>query len=143
MKEFERGGALQHLLLRYTQALITQIAQTAMCNRHHSVAEHLCRWLLLCLDRTPGNELHMTQELIAHTLGVRRESVTEAMGNLQRTGLIQYRSGHIIVVNRPGLEQQACECYTLIQKEYARLLTERAQVPVGPESLPADTVQTG
>jgi CRP-like cAMP-binding protein len=119
---FRRGGALQRLLLRYTQALLTQMAQTAVCNRHHSVDQQLCRWLLLSLDRLPTNELAMTQELIANMLGVRREGVTEAAGKLQKAGLIQYSRGHISVLDRPGLERQACECYQVVKKETDRLL---------------------
>lgn len=120
--EFNRSGALQHLLLRYTQALLTQMAQTAVCNRHHSLDQQLCRWLLLSLDRLPANELVMTQELIANMLGVRREGVTEAAGNLQKAGLITYRRGHITVRDRPGLEARACECYGVVKKEFDRLL---------------------
>jgi CRP-like cAMP-binding protein len=120
--EFNRSGALQHLLLRYTQALLTQMAQTAVCNRHHSLDQQLCRWLLLSLDRLPANELVMTQELIANMLGVRREGVTEAAGNLQKAGLITYRRGHITVRDRPGLEARACECYRVVKKEFDRLL---------------------
>src|SRR5512132_3906359 len=118
-KEFALGGELQHLALRYTQALITQ---TAVCNRHHTVEQQLCRWLLLSLDRLPSNELAMTQELIANMLGVRREGVTEAAGNLQAAGLIQYSRGKIVVINRPGLEAHACECYAVVKKEFDRLL---------------------
>jgi CRP-like cAMP-binding protein len=125
-KEFERHSELQHLLLRYTQALITQMSQTAVCNRHHSVEQQLCRWLLLSLDRLPNNELTMTQELIANMLGVRREGVTEAAGKLQAQGLISYRRGHIRVLDRPGLEAQVCECYAVVKKEYDRLLPGRA-----------------
>jgi CRP-like cAMP-binding protein len=125
-KEFERHSELQHLLLRYTQALITQMSQTAVCNRHHSVEQQLCRWLLLSLDRLPNNELTMTQELIANMLGVRREGVTEAAGKLQAQGLISYRRGHIRVLDRPGLEAQVCECYAVVNKEYDRLLPGRA-----------------
>ena len=121
-KEFERGGPLQHLLLRYTQALIMQMAQTAVCNRHHSVEQQLCRWLLLSLDRLHSNELVMTQELIANMLGVRREGVTEAAGNLQEAGLIRYSRGHITVLDRPKLEAQVCECYTVVKREFDRLL---------------------
>jgi CRP-like cAMP-binding protein len=124
-KEFERGGPLQHLLLRYTQALITQMAQTAVCNRHHSVEQQLCRWLLLSLDRLPSNELKMTQELIANMLGVRREGVTEAAGHLQTAGLIHYSRGHITVLDRPKLEQQVCECYGVVKREMDRLLPDR------------------
>ena len=121
-EEFVRGGAMQHLLLRYTQALLTQMAQTAVCNRHHSVDQQLCRWLLLSLDRLPSNELTMTQELIANMLGVRREGVTEAAGKLQSAGLIQYSRGRITVVDRPGLEARACECYDVVKRESDRLL---------------------
>jgi CRP-like cAMP-binding protein len=121
-KEFERGGTLQHLLLRYTQALITQMAQTAVCNRHHSVDQQLCRWLLLSLDRLPDNRLVMTQELIANMLGVRREGVTEAAGRLQADGLIAYGRGKITVLDRERLEQRVCECYAVVKKEYDRLL---------------------
>jgi CRP-like cAMP-binding protein len=127
-KEFERGGALQHLLLRYTQALITQMAQTAVCNRHHSVDQQLCRWLLLSLDRLPNNRLVMTQELIANMLGVRREGVTEAAGKLQAEGLIEYSRGKITVLDRERLEQCVCECYAVVKKEYDRLLPARAGV---------------
>ena len=125
-REFERGGALQHLLLRYTQALITQMAQTAVCNRHHSVDQQLCRWLLLSLDRLPDNRLVMTQELIANMLGVRREGVTEAAGKLQADGLIEYSRGKITVVDRKKLEKRVCECYAVVKKEYDRLLPARA-----------------
>lgn len=120
--EFGRGGVLQHLLLRYAQALNTQTAQTAMCNRHHSVEQQLCRWLLLSLDRLPWNELTMTQELIANNLGVLRESVTEAAGKLQAAGLIHYRRGKITVLDRPKLEARVCECYAVVEKEFDRLL---------------------
>ena len=123
MKEgFERGGPVMHLLLRYTQALITQMAQTAVCNRHHTLDQQLCRWLLLSLDRLSGNELTMTQELIANMLGVRREGVTEAAMNLQKAGLIRYSRGRISVLDRPGLERRSCECYAVVKKEYDRLL---------------------
>ena len=121
-KQFERGGELQHLLLRYTQALITQMTQTAVCNRHHAVDQQLCRWLLLSLDRLPGNELVMTQELIADMLGVRREGVTEAAGKLQSEGLIHYSRGHISVLDRRRLEARVCECYAVVKREYDRLL---------------------
>ena len=121
-REFERGGDLQHLLLRYTQALITQMAQTAVCNRHHTVEQQLCRWLLLSLDRLPSNELHMTQELIANMLGVRREGVTEAARHLQDAGLIHYQRGQITVLDRPLLEQRVCECYAVVKRECDRLL---------------------
>ena len=123
--EFERHTGLQILLLRYTQALITQMSQTAVCNRHHTVDQQLCRWLLLSLDRLSTNELTMTQELIANMLGVRREGVTEAAGKLQAEGLIRYSRGHITVLDRPGLEAKVCECYAVVKKEYDRLLPER------------------
>jgi CRP-like cAMP-binding protein len=122
--EFNRSGGLQLLLLRYTQALLTQMAQTAVCNRHHSLDQQLCRWLLLSLDRLPSNELIMTQELIANMLGVRREGVTEAAGNLQKSGLIKYSRGHITVLDRAGLEARVCECYAVVKREFARLLPE-------------------
>lgn len=125
MQEFNEGGAVPHLLLRYTQALITQMAQTAVCNRHHSLDQQLCRWLLLSLDRLRSDELVMTQELIANMLGVRREGVTEAAGKLQQAGLIRYRRGHITVLDRPGLEQRSCECYRVVKTEYERLLPIR------------------
>jgi len=121
-REFEQSGPLQHLLLRYTQALITQMAQTAVCNRHHTVEQQLARWLLLSLDRLNSNELNMTQELIANMLGVRRKGVTEAAGKLQAAGLIQYIRGHIKVLDRPKLEQQVCECYAVVKRETDRLL---------------------
>jgi CRP-like cAMP-binding protein len=127
-QEFNRSGALQHLLLRYTLALLTQMAQTAVCNRHHSVDQQLCRWLLLSLDRLPSNELTMTQELIANMLGVRREGVTEAAGKLQKDGLIDYRRGHITVLDRPGLEARVCECYEVVRKEFDRLLPDMIAV---------------
>jgi CRP-like cAMP-binding protein len=120
--EFERFGPTMHLLLRYTQALITQMAQTAVCNRHHSVDQQLCRWLLLSLDRLASNELSMTQELIANMLGVRREGVTEAAGKLQDAGLIHYQRGRITVLDRPGVEVRVCECYEVVKKEFDRLL---------------------
>ena len=123
-QEFNRAGVVQHLLLRYTLAMLTQMAQTAVCNRHHSVDQQLCRWLLLSLDRLPSNELSMTQELIANMLGVRREGVTEAAGKLQRAGLIRYNRGHITVLDRPGLEARVCECYEVVRKEFLRLLPE-------------------
>ena len=122
MQEFNRAGLMQRLLLRYTQALLTQMAQTAACNRHHSVEQQLCRWLLLTLDRLPTTELTMTQELIANMLGVRREGITEAAGNLRRAGFISYRRGHITVLDRLGLEKSTCECYAVIKKELRRLL---------------------
>ena len=125
-KEFERGGALQHLLLRFTQALITQMTQTAVCNRHHSVDQQLCRWLLLSIDRLPDNQLSMTQELIANMLGVRREGVTEAAGKLQADGLIEYSRGKITVLDRERLETRVCECYAVVKREYDRLLPEVA-----------------
>jgi CRP-like cAMP-binding protein len=121
-QRFQAGGALQHLLLRFTQALITQMTQTAVCNRHHSVDQQLCRWLLLSLDRLPASDLVMTQELIANMLGVRREGVTEAAGKLQADGLIQYRRGRITVLDRAGLEARVCECYGVVKAEYDRLL---------------------
>jgi len=124
-QEFEQAGPAMHLLLRYTQALITQMAQTAVCNRHHSLDQQLCRWLLLSLDRLPGNELVMTQELIANMLGVRREGVTEAALKLQKIGLIRYSRGRISVLDRPGLEQRTCECYAVVKKEYDRLLPDQ------------------
>ena len=123
--EFDRGGAAMHLMLRYTQALITQMAQTAVCNRHHKLDQQLCRWLLLSLDRVTGSELVMTQELIARMLGVRREGVTEAALSLQNAGLISYRRGRITVLNRAGLEARSCECYKVVKTEYDRLLPER------------------
>jgi CRP-like cAMP-binding protein len=122
--EFVLAGPMQRLLLRYTQALLTQMAQTAVCNRHHTLDQQFCRWLLLSFDRLSSNELIMTQELIANMLGVRRESVTEAAGNVQRAGLIEYHRGHITVLDRPGLEARACECYAVVRKEYDRLLPE-------------------
>lgn len=128
MSEFERSPPVMHLLLRYTQALITQTAQTAVCNRHHSLEQQLCRWLLLSLDRLAGNELKMTQELIANMLGVRREGVTEAAGHLQHDGLIRYQRGHITILDRPGLERRTCECYAVVKAEYDRLLPARTAV---------------
>jgi len=121
-QEFSRSGELQHLLLRYTQALLTQMAQTAVCNRYHSLDQQFCRWLLLSLDRLPADELVMTQELIANMLGVRREGVTEAAGNVQRAGLIEYQRGRITVLDRAGLEARTCECYAVVKKEFDRLL---------------------
>lgn len=123
--EFNQAGPVMHLLLRYTQALITQMAQTAVCNRHHSLDQQLCRWLLLSLDCLHTNELVMTQELIANMLGVRREGVTEAALKLQRLGLIRYARGHITVLDRPALEQRVCECYDVVKREYDRLLPHR------------------
>jgi CRP-like cAMP-binding protein len=122
--EFNQGGPLMHLLLRYTQALITQMAQTAVCNRHHTLDQQLCRWLLLSLDRLRGMDLVMTQELIANMLGVRREGVTESALKLQRAGLIRYARGHISVLDRAGLERRTCECYAAVKSEYARLLPD-------------------
>ena len=121
--EFNRGAAMQHLLLRYTQSLLTQMSQTAVCNRHHSIDQQLCRWLLLSLDRLASDELTMTQELIANMLGVRREGVTEAAGKLQSAGLIHYGRGHIRVLDRPGLEARCCECYGVVKRESNRLMT--------------------
>src|SRR5580704_5790444 len=122
MQEFNRAGPVMHLLLRYTQALITQMAQTAVCNRHHSLDQQLCRWLLLSLDRLQSNQLVMTQELIANMLGVRREGVTEAAGRLHKAGVINYQRGHITVLDRNQLERRTCECYAVVKKEYDRLL---------------------
>jgi len=122
---FNRSGPVLHLLLRYTQALITQMAQTAVCNRHHSLDQQLCRWLLLSLDRLRSNELVMTQELIANMLGVRREGVTEGASKLQQLGLIRYVRGHITVLDRVGLEARSCECYSVVKREYDRLLPEQ------------------
>jgi CRP-like cAMP-binding protein len=123
--EFNLGGPVMHVLLRYTQALITQMAQTAVCNRHHALEQQLCRWLLLSLDRLASNELLMTQELIANMLGVRREGVTEAALKLQKLGLISYARGRILVLDRAGLEARTCECYAVVKKEYDRLLPDR------------------
>ncbi|MCC8403363.1 Crp/Fnr family transcriptional regulator [Paraburkholderia sp. MMS20-SJTN17] len=123
-EEFHRAGPVQRLLLRYTQALITQMAQTAVCNRHHSIDQQLCRWLLLSIDRLPSNELKMTQELIANMLGVRRSGVTEAALKLQDAGLIRYSHGHIEVLDRPGLEKRVCECYNVVRREFDRLLPD-------------------
>ncbi|MBK1716988.1 Crp/Fnr family transcriptional regulator [Thiocystis violacea] len=128
LDEFNRAGPVMHLLLRYTQALITQMAQTAACNRHHSLDQQLCRWLLLSLDRLEGSDLVMTQELIANMLGVRREGVTEAALNLQEAGLIRYARGHITVLDRQGLEQRSCECYAVVKKECDRLLPNRLAI---------------
>lgn len=124
-EEFNRAGPVLHLFLRYTQALLTQMSQTAVCNRHHSLDQQLCRWLLLSLDRLEGSELLMTQELIANMLGVRREGVTEGALKLQRAGLIKYARGHITVLDRAGLEQRTCECYSVVKKEYERLLPDQ------------------
>jgi CRP-like cAMP-binding protein len=126
--EFNDSAPVMHLMLRYTQALITQMAQTAVCNRHHVLDQQLCRWLLLSLDRLGGDELRMTQELIANMLGVRREGVTEAALKLQRDGLIRYSRGHITVLDRAGLEARTCECYEVVRKEYARLLPDLTAV---------------
>lgn len=126
MQEFERAGPVLHLLLRYTQALITQMAQTAVCNRHHTLDQQLCRWLLLSLDRLHSDELVMTQQLIANMLGVRREGVTEAAGRLHKAELIRYQRGRIKVLDRPGLERRTCECYAVVKKEYDRLLPRPA-----------------
>ena len=126
--EFNRAGPVLHLLLRYTQALITQMSQTAVCNRHHTLDQQLCRWLLLSLDRLQGNDLVMTQELIANMLGVRREGVTEAAGSLQTAGLIRYVRGHITVLDRPGLEKRTCECYAVVKKECDRLLPDKLAI---------------
>lgn len=123
-QEFDRHGLMQKLLLRYTQALLTQMTQTGACNRHHSVSQQLCRWLLLTLDRAPGRELVMTQELVASMLGVRREGITEAAGQLQRDGVIHYRRGHISVLERAGLEARSCECYGVVKAEFDRLLSD-------------------
>ena len=136
MEEFNRAGPMMRLMLRYTQALMTQMSQTAVCNRHHSVEQQLCRWLLLTLDRLPSSELTMTQELIASMLGVRREGITETAGNLQREGLISYRRGHITVLDRSGLESHTCECYGVVKKEFHRLLSD-----TGVDSKQAKTVQ--
>jgi CRP-like cAMP-binding protein len=125
--EFTRAGAMQHLLLRYTQALLTQMAQTAVCNRHHTLDQQLCRWLLLSLDRLPSNELAMTQDLIANMLGVRREGVNDAAGKLQEAGLIHYSRGHIVVLDRLGIEARTCECYAVVKRESDRLLPDRTQ----------------
>jgi CRP-like cAMP-binding protein len=133
MREFELGGELQHVLLRYTQALATQIALTSVCNRHHTVEQRLCRWLLLCLDRQSANEVHMTQELIANMLGVRREGITEAATHLRDAGLIQYRRGTITVLDRTGLERRVCECYAVAKTEADRLLS-RKHGPRAPQS---------
>ena len=129
LQEFKRAGALQRLLLRYTQALMTQMAQSVVCNRYHSVEQQLCRWLLLTVDRVPARELVMTQELVASMLGVRRESVTEAAGNLQNLGYIRYRRGHIAVLDRKGLEARSCKCYGVVKKELGRLLNDVNQRP--------------
>jgi CRP-like cAMP-binding protein len=124
LQEFNRSGAVMHLLLRYTQALITQMAQTSVCNRHHSLDQQLCRWLLLTLDRLRSNELVMTQDLLSNILGVRRASISDAAGRLQKDGLIRYERGRITVLDRPGLERRSCECYAVVKKEYDRLLPD-------------------
>ena len=136
-REFTRAGPLQRLLLRYTQALMTQMAQTAVCYRHHSVEQQLCRWMLLTLDRLPTNEMVMTQELVSNMLGVRREGITEVAGKLQNAGIIRYRRGHIAVLDRSGLEHHACECYVVVKKELKRLLSD-VQYRQG-TPLPSDT----
>ncbi len=127
-REFAMGGPLQHLALRFTQALLTQMSQTAACNRHHTVEQQLCRWLLMSMDRLPGNVLSMTQELIANMLGVRREWVTEAAGKLQANGLIHYSRGKITVLDRPQLEKRVCECYAVVKKEFDRLLPDHLRL---------------
>jgi CRP-like cAMP-binding protein len=127
-EEFDRAGPVQRLLLRYTQALLTQMAQTAVCNRHHSIDQQLCRWLLLSIDRLPSNELKMTQELIANMLGVRRSGVTDAAMKLQDAGLIRYSYGHIEVLDRPGLEKRVCECYGVVRSEFDRLLPDQRAI---------------
>ncbi len=124
LQEFNRAGTVQKLLLRYMQALMTHVAQTAVCNRHHTVEQQLCRWLLLTLDRLPTNQLVMTQDLVANMLGVRREGITEAAGNLQRFGFISYRRGHIAVLDRAGLEKHVCECYNVVRTEMKRLFSD-------------------
>jgi CRP-like cAMP-binding protein len=142
-EEFDRCGLLQRLLLRYTQALTTQILQSGACNRHHSIEQQLCRMLLLTLDRLPSNELIMTQELIAAALGVRREGITEAAGNLQRAGFIRYRRGHIAVLERSGLETRTCECYAVVKKEFGRLLSDvqyRQDIPAVAPGAAASTL---
>ena len=138
-EEFNRAGVMQRLLLRYTQALITQMTQTAACNRHHSVEQQLCRWLLLTLDRLPSNELIMTQELVGSMLGVRREAIAEAAGKLQRASIIRYRRGHIAVLERSGLDVRACECYAVVKKELSRLLSDAKSTGSGvaPQLSPA------
>lgn len=132
IEEFNRAGPVMRLLLRYMQAALTQVSQTAVCNRHHSVLQQLCRWLLLTLDRLPTHELTMTQELISNMLGVRREAVTEAAGKLQALGFIRNRRGHITVLDRAGLERQVCECYGVVKKEHIRLLSDMRQRPGKP-----------
>lgn len=130
MEEFNRAGSMMHLLLRNTQALVTQMGQTAVCNRHHTLDQQLCRWLLLNLDRRSGNEIVMTHELIANMLGVRREGVTEAALKLQRAGLIRYARGHINILNRRGLEKRSCECYQVVKNEYDRLFPTVDSEPI-------------
>jgi CRP-like cAMP-binding protein len=128
LEEFNKAGPVMHLFLRYTQALITQMTQTAVCNRHHTLDQQFCRWLLLSLDRLGSNELVMTQELIANMLGVRREGVTEAALKVQKAGLIKYARGHITILDRPGLEKRTCECYQVVKTEYERLLPKKLAV---------------
>jgi CRP-like cAMP-binding protein len=135
--EFNRHGAFLNLMLRYTQSLITQMSQTAVCNRHHSIDQQLCRWLLLSMDRLPSNQLHMTQELIANMLGVRREGVTDAAGRLQRLGVIEYCRGLITILDRPLLEQMCCECYAVVRKETERLLPLLDPGSAHPKAVPA------
>ena len=141
LEEFNRSKPALRLFLRYTQALITQMSQTVVCNRHHSIEQQLCRWLLLTLDRMSGNELTITQDLIANMLGVRREGVTEAAGRLQNHGFIRYRRGHITVVDRAGLEEHVCECYGVVKKEFARLLADVLQRQEQSVKLPAAIVR--
>jgi len=136
-REFELGGSLQHLALRYTQALMGQMVQTAACNRHHTLEQQLCRWLLLSLDRLPGNSVSMTQQLIANMLGVRREGVTEAAGRLRKSGLIHYSRGRITVLNRAKLERRVCECYAVVKKENKRLSAYKLPLPAHAEAKPA------
>jgi len=138
--EFEHDGPLPRLLLRYTQALIAQIGLISACKRHHSLEQRLCRWLLTCLDRLPTNELALTQELIAEMLGVRREGVTEAAGKLQKAGLIHFSRGRIVVLDRPGLETQVCECYAVVKREYDRLLADYRRVEVASRAPPVTRV---
>ncbi len=137
-QEFARAGFMQGLLLRYTQALMTQMGQAAACNRHHTVEQRLCRWLLLTLDRCASNDLVMTQELVATMLGVRREGITEAAGNLQRAGFINYRRGHISITSRTGLEAASCECYAVVKKEMRRLLADVEQLRAAPSGASPD-----
>lgn len=134
-QEFNRAGLMQRLLLRYTQALMTQMTQTAACMRHHTVEQQLCRWLLLTLDRAPARELVITQELIASMLGVRREGITQAAGELQAAGFIRYRRGHVAVMNRSGLEKRSCECYAVVKREMSRLLSDAQYRQEGPASV--------